>query len=230
MGGGPFTFVGTAFVFSAVPACSGDIQVQTNASACCCAYCFTAVAYARWFGRWVDDLVGGWVGVPCGTLVSVFGRVGGGPAILVFGTAVICILSPLYSRPALAYVGSIITIVDQLIAEFSTNRVRDRCTLVLEVAETHLTIVFNNQQQGAQQVGSSTQRYMNTKPALPVDPETTQPAAAYRPHSDSTPFTFLCSKVSGTKATTPLYDTVTNAIVSVGPIYAICLVHPNNKK
>ena len=82
-------------------------------------------------------------------------------------------------------------ILDTLIAEFSTNRVRDRCKLVLEAAESHLTTACNNHQQGAPQVGSNTQHYTNKQPALPVDRETTQTAAAQTGTTASTPFTPL---------------------------------------
>ena len=37
--------------------------------------------------------------------MNVFVRVGGGPDVLFFGTAVICFFSPIQSRPALAYLG-----------------------------------------------------------------------------------------------------------------------------
>ena len=45
------------FGLSAIPACSGEVQVRTNASVCCC----TAVAYGGLVGWWVDGLVDGWV-------------------------------------------------------------------------------------------------------------------------------------------------------------------------
>ena len=58
-----------------------------------------------------------------------------------------CFYSPLQSRLALAYFGSATRGPD-----FSTNRMRYWSNLVIEAARTHLTIVFNDQQQqGAQQ-------------------------------------------------------------------------------
>ena len=121
--------------------------------------------------------------------------------------------------------------MDQLIAEFSTHRVRDRCNLVLEAAQTHLTIVSNNQHQGAQLVDSNTHRYTKPRPALPVAQETTQRAAAQTGTTATARLSHLyCSNESGTKAATPRCDTVTNAIVSVDTIYDLHLAQTNEKK
>ena len=152
------------------------------------------------------------------------------PCYFVFGTAAIRFASPIQSRLALAYFGSTTTIVDEKNVKFSANRVRDRCNLVIKAAETHLTIVFN-QQQGAQQVGSNT-HYTKPKPALPVDRETTHTAAAQTGTTATARLAhpFYCSHECGTKAATPRYDTVTNAIVPVDIIYDLRLVKPNKKK
>ena len=91
--------------------------------------------------------------MPRDTGMVSFVSVGGALSIFVC-TAVIC-LSPLF-LPAIGHLGSTpINRGSTNDAEFRTNRVRGRCNLVLEAAETHLTIVINNQQQGSQQVKSN---------------------------------------------------------------------------
>ena len=101
--------------------------------------------------------------------------------------------------------------MDQLIAEFGTNRARDRCNLVLKAAEARQ----HNQQQGTQ-VGSNTNHYTSTKPALPGDRETTQTAAAQVGTTAIARIShlFYCSNESEKKAATPRYDTVRSAIFS----------------
>ena len=71
-------------------------------------------------------------------------------------------------------------------------------------AETHLTIVFKHQQQGAQ-VRSNTQHCTNTMSALPADRETTQTAAKQTGTTMPTRLShlFYCSSESGTKTATP---------------------------
>ena len=110
---------------------------------------------------------------------------------------------------------------DQFIAEFGTNRVRYRFNLVIEATETHLTIVLNNQQQGAQKAGSNTQLSPKPKPALPVGRESIQTAAAQAGTAATARLSLpiCCSNEAGTKAATPRYDVVTNTIVSVDIIY-----------
>ena len=74
-------------------------------------------------------------------------------------------------------------------AQFTANRVRDRCNLFFEQQETHVTLAFNDEQQRARPVRSSTQRCTNTTTTLPVNRETTQNSSGtHRHHSNCTPF------------------------------------------
>lgn len=112
-----------------------------------------------------------------------------------------------------------IPLVNEIIEQFSKNRVRDRCNLVLEAEEIHLTKAFDNQQQGAQ----GEDKHSNTSTRRPLTgKQYKQQQGRQVPHrqcafNTSTPPT--SSNESGIKATIPRYDTVTNAAAYVDVIY-----------
>ena len=90
------------------------------------------------------------------------------------------------------------------------------------------TLQKSEKEKCSKQVGSNTQHYTKPRPMLPVDRGT---AAAQTGATATARLSHLfCSNESGTKAATPRYDTVTNAIVSEDTIDDLRLKQTNKKK